>query len=98
MERFDNEILEVSNTIPQDMAIIFPVDKWLSVGFSFTPDHVLKETARKRIENVPNISISLGGIVTQPVRIQSDVFNLNLKRDIHNPETPDKLRKIVTSY
>jgi len=95
MERFDNEILKVDNIIPEDMAILFPVDKWLSVGFPFTPDETLKDVARKRIDNLPNISINIDSVVLEPIRIQSNVFQLELKRDIPNPETPEKLRKIV---
>lgn len=95
MERFDNEVLEVKDTIPIDMAILFPVDKWLSVGFPFTPDKVLKDTARERIDNIPNLSINIDGSILEPVRVQSEPFQLELKRDIENPETPEKLKKIV---
>src|SRR5215208_249667 len=95
MERFDNEELKVDNIIPEDMAILFPVDKWISVGFSFTPNDILKDVARKRIDNLPNISISIDNVVLKPIRIQSNSFQLELKRDIPNPEIPTTLRKIV---
>jgi len=95
MERFDNEELKVDNIIPEDMAILFPVDKWLSVGFPFTPDDTLKDVAKNRIDNLPNISISVDNTVLEPIRIQSNVFPLELKRNIPNPETPEKLKKIV---
>ena len=95
MERFGNKVLQVNNIIPQDMAILFPVDKWLSIGFQFIPDNILKDIAKKRIDNLPNISISLDGIELNPIRIQSDVFQLELKRDIQNPEIPENLKKIV---
>jgi hypothetical protein len=95
MERFDKDVLHVNNNIPIHTAILFPVDKWLSVGFPFTPDDVLKITAKERIDNIPNISINLDGIELEPVRIQSDVFQLTLRRNINNPETPDNLKKIV---
>jgi hypothetical protein len=95
MERFNNEVLEVYNTIPQDMAILFPVDKWLSIGFfPFTPDNILKDIAKTSIDNLPNISISLDGLVNNPIRIQSDVFQLELERDIQNPEIPENLKNI----
>lgn len=95
MARYDKELLKSYNTIPQNTAILFPVDKWLSVGFPFTSNDELKEVAKKRIDMLPTISISLDGIVLSPCRIQSDAFQLELKRDIFNPEIPEGVKKIV---
>ena len=95
MARYDNQVLETINILSENMAVLFPVDKWLSVGFPFTSDNLLKDTAKKRIDMLPNISISLDGCILSPHRIQSDVFQLELNRDILSPEIPEGVKKIV---
>jgi len=95
MERYDNQVLQIHNTIPRDKAILFPVDKWISVGLAFTPDDQLKDVAKKRIDMLPVVSISIDGISILPHRVQSDVFKIELKRDIPNPEVPSNSKKIV---
>lgn len=93
--RYDKEVLKSYNTIPLNSVILFPVDKRLSVGFPFTSDGELKEVAKKRIDMLPIVSISLDGIVLSPSRIQSNAFQLKLKQDIFSPEIPEGVKKIV---
>ena len=94
MLHYDYATLETDNELRSDMAILFPVDKLLAVGFPWSDDQLLKETSKKRIDMLPNISIKLDGVELTPSRVQTPVFDLHLKRDLPKPEEPENVDKI----
>jgi hypothetical protein len=93
MGRNDKQILEITDQIPK-LPILFPVDKWLSLGFPFTPDEKLKAVAQERIDLLVNMELMINDQKVRPVRLTSDVFNITIKRDIYHPEVPENLKKI----
>lgn len=96
MERNDTATFETTdNELSADTPILFPVDKWISFGFPFTPDEQLKQIAKERIDQLPRISASIDGQPITPVRIQSPVFTLHLKRDMPNPEIGNPKNKKI---
>lgn len=94
MERYDNAVLETHNVLPQQLPVLFPVDKWLGVGFPFTPDEELKRVAKERIDQLPNMSVKIDDQVVIPIRVQTAVFELKLARDIPNPEVGNNVKSI----
>lgn len=93
MNRNDKQVLEITDQIPE-LPILFPVDKWISLGFPFTDDEKLKAVAQERINLLVNMELMIDGVNVRPVRLTSDVFNIDIKRDIYHPEVPENLKKI----
>lgn len=83
MTRYNKEILNTDNLIPQDKVILTPVDNWLSFGSQRTPDQQLRDTAIERTNNLVYLRVQMDGneFMNGPVaamRITSDVFNIDL--------------------
>jgi len=85
MIKEDKDVLYTASVIPQDKAILTPIDNWLSFGSFFTCSEDLKRIAIERTDSLVYLNLTVDGekIVTSPesplaTRILSDVFTINL--------------------
>lgn len=92
MTPYDSKTLEIKDSIPPNIPILFPVDKWISLGFPFTPDEELRKVAVQRLEDL-TMSVSLNGEQVRTEQIMSPIFYLDLKREMLNPELGTKVKK-----
>jgi len=89
--RNDTSVLGTDNIIARNKAILAPVEKWISLGFPFSSDQLLRDTAKSRVDSMVRIEMQLDGVLNKAQRIMSPVFNLIINRDIHEPELGPKL-------
>lgn len=94
MVSYDRDILQIKdNTIPANIPILFPVDKWISLGFAFTPEHELRKVAKQRIDMLLEMKVSVNGLSVIPRQVMSPIFNLQVKRNVMKPELGNKIVK-----
>lgn len=87
--------LYLNATIESDRSILFPAAKWISIGFPFQKDEDLIKAAKERIDTLENRLVTVDGVMVTAERITTDVFKLDLKRDIVPPPTAyQKVKKI----
>jgi hypothetical protein len=82
----EKEPLYLKTAIEKDKAILISVGKWISLGLSFMSDEKLFEMARDRINSLQKTYVMIDDVVVEPERVASNIFNLELKRDIINPK------------
>ena len=97
MERYDTSLFKTTdNKASRGNPLLFPVDKWLSVGFAFaTTDQQLKDIATWRMGMLTKVDVTIDGKKLTPTSIQTEPFNLTLGHDIMYPEVggTDKIVK-----
>ncbi len=81
----EKEPLYLKTAIEKDKAILISVGKWISLGLSFMSDEKLLEMARDRINSLQKTYVMIDDVVVEPERVASNIFNLDLKRDIIIP-------------
>lgn len=97
----DKETLNAYYQIKRDKPILVSVDKWISLGFLFSPDDKLRQVAKERIDSLTKMHVSFDDkhIIDSPnskgvLRIMSPIFYITLKHDMQKPELgPKKIPK-----
>jgi len=93
MVSYDRDILTIEDKIPSNIPILFPIDKWISLGFDFTSEEELRKVAVQRIDMLLEMKATINGQSVVPRQILSPVFNLEIKRNVMKPELGNKIRK-----
>jgi hypothetical protein len=91
----DKEVLNAYSTVRRDQGILISIDKWISLGIvGLTPDDLLMETAKERIDSLVRMEVSIDKQPQRGIRMMSPVFEIDLKHDILKPEVgPKKIKK-----
>lgn len=82
----EREPLYLKTAIEKDKAVLISVAKWISLGLSFMSDEKLLEMARERINTLQKTYVMIDDVIVEPERVASNIFNIDLKRDIINPK------------
>lgn len=94
MRAMDRETLVISADIPRNNTILFSVDKWISLGFSFTPCDELERVAHQRINTLTNMNTMIDGSPYTPMRFDSgSCFDIKLKDNINDMELGTAIKK-----
>jgi hypothetical protein len=87
--------LTLNASVEKDKTVLFPAAKWISLGFPFQKDEDLIQAAKERIDTLENRTVTIDGEPINAQRVTTDVFSLNLRRDIVPPPTAyQKVKKI----
>ncbi|HEX7178542.1 MAG TPA: hypothetical protein VF220_02380 [Nitrososphaeraceae archaeon] len=86
VHNFEPDMYTKSHVI-QDQAILLSVAKWISLGLPFQKDIDLMKAATERINTLETMRVEVDGQKIKPQRLATDIFNLELKREVHNPKT-----------